>query len=335
VNPPRTTPPGLGPAVLAFGGNALLPDPFHPEDSEERARDLARSVLLFLEGASGVVLVHGNGPQVGTILLRVEATRDRLPPEPLDVLVAETQGSIGVLLARALHNAVREEGVEASVTAVLTQVVVDPADPAFGTPTKPVGPYYGPDEAERARIELGWQFDDTDGRGRRRLVPSPRPLAIVELGAIGASARAGAVVIAGGGGGVPVRRDADGRIAGVEAVVDKDRTAALLATSLDASRFVILTGVPHVARGFGTPAEERLDRLTVAEARELLARGEFPAGSMGPKVEAACDYAETAGRAALITSTTSLIAALDGRAGTWVTPQRDSTRDPSPTSSLG
>ncbi len=318
---PERTQPKRGPAVLAFGGNALLPDPFHPEGAEERARELARIVVLFLQRSSGVVLVHGNGPQVGMILLRVEATRERLPPEPLDVLVAETQGSIGVLLGRSLHNAIRDEGADVPVTTMLTQVVVDPEDPAFAEPTKPIGPYYEPDHAERARAELGWCLVDAPGRGWRRVVPSPRPLAVVELAAIGAAVRAGEVVIAGGGGGVPVRRASGGALEGVEAVVDKDRTAALLATSLDAASFVVLTGVPHVARRFGTPEEEPVDRIAAAEARELLAAGEFPAGSMGPKVEAACDYAETTGRDALITDTASLTAALDRRAGTWITPE--------------
>ena len=323
-----TTPPSNGPAVLAFGGNALLPDPFHPEEQEERARGLARCVLALLASSGGVVLVHGNGPQVGMILLRVEATRERLPAEPLDVLVAETQGSIGLLLARALHNALADEGGDVPVTAVLTQVVVDETDPAFDSPTKPVGPFYRSAEAARAREQRGWRMVEEPGRGWRRVVPSPRPLEVVELDAIARAARSGGVVIAGGGGGVPVRR-ADGRperIEGIEAVVDKDRTAALLARSLDARPFVVLTGVPHVARAFGTPDEEPLHRITVADARRLHAAGEFPPGSMGPKIEAACDYVEATGHAALITDTASLDAALVEAAGTWIhpdpTPQR-------------
>lgn len=307
------------PIVIAFGGNALLPDPFHPEEQEERAADLARALLLFEPEQRGLVLVHGNGPQVGMILLRAEATLGQLPREPLDVLVAETQGSIGFLLTSALRNAFADAGVDVEVAAVLTQVLVDASDPRFERPTKPIGPFYAPDVAHSLMERRGWSMVEVDGRWRR-VVASPIPREIVELSSIREAARPGRVVVAGGGGGVPVRRDARGHLHGVEAVLDKDRTSALLAIELDAAQFVVLTGVPHVARNFGQPAQRRIERLTVAEARAAVAAGEFPAGSMRPKIEAAASYAERCRRPALITDAANLSRALAGHEGTLVEP---------------
>ena len=313
-------PDPTAPYVLAFGGNALLPDPFHPEEQEGRARELAQAVLLLLRRSPGLILVPGNGPQVGMILLRVEATRDRLPVETLDVLVAETQGSIGVLLARALQNALREHGSTVPVLAVLTQVVVDPGDPAFASPSKPIGPAYEDAQAERLRERFGWTLAATSDGRWRRVVPSPLPLEMVELPSVAAAAHAGHVVIAGGGGGVPVRRAGDGSLAGVEAVIDKDRTAGLIASQIRAPGLVVLTGVAQVSAGFGTPAERAFDQLTVARARELHEAGEFPAGSMGPKVEAVCRFVERTGRTGLVTDAAHLGEALEGRAGTRFLP---------------
>ncbi len=314
----RSAAPGI--TVLAFGGNALLPDPFHPEQQEARAAELAGAVRLLLGRSAGLVLVHGNGPQVGMILLRVEATRQRLPPEPLDVLVAETQGSIGYLLARALRNALHAQGPPVRVTSILTQVVVDARDPAFEAPEKPIGPHYPAGQARLLEERRGWHMLAVPGQGWRRVVPSPRPLRVIELEAIDEAARAGHVVIAGGGGGIPVRELEGGGLAGVEGVIDKDRTAALLALSLRAQAFVILTGVPHVTRDFGTPRAQRIATLACGEARRLLAAGVFPAGSMGPKVEAACAYAEAGAGEALITDAAHLPQALDGREGTRIAP---------------
>lgn len=307
------------PVVLAFGGNVLAPDPAETDEQEARAAEMAEALLRLLPDDAGMVLVHGNGPQVGMILLRVEATRDQLPSEPLDVMVAETQGSIGYLLSRSLRNAVAERRAPVEVATVMTQVVVDPEDPAFAEPSKPIGPFY-PDEQEQVLREKGWDIVRVPSKGWRRVVPSPLPRQVVELHSVADAVRHGHVVIAGGGGGVPVVRDAAGRLRGVEAVIDKDRTAALLAVSLEAGAFVILTGVPHVSRAFGTPEEEPLHRLDVATSRRLLEAGEFPPGSMGPKVEAAIEYAATVGRPALITDVTHLEAALDGTEGTRIEP---------------
>jgi carbamate kinase len=309
-----------GPAVLAFGGNALLPDPFNPEGQEERARDLARSVMLLLESCSGLVLVHGNGPQVGMILLRSEGMSGQLPSESLDVLVAETQGSIGYLLSRALRNALRAQGSEIEVTSILSQVVVDCNDPAFENPAKPIGPFYTAQSAEFLQKRNGWHMVETPGEGWRRVVPSPVPLKVVEFASIAEAAHDGQVVIAGGGGGVPVCDSPERGLYGVEAVIDKDRTASLLAVGLEAETFAILTGVPHVIADYGTPSARRLAEIGLDDARKLLEQGTFPPGSMGPKIESICDYIEATGRSALITDSRSLRLALEGHEGTWIRP---------------
>jgi carbamate kinase len=243
------------PIVVAFGGNALLPDPDDPTGAEARANAFAAGIGLMVPENAGVILVHGNGPQVGTLLLRTEATRDALGSVPLDVLVAETQGSIGYLLARALRNSPAAASRSLDVATVVTQVVVDPTDPAMTNPTKPVGPFYPPKKGAELAAAAGWSMVDVPNRGVRRVVPSPRPYEVVELHAILDAALEGDLVIAGGGGGIPVRRDPDGTLGGVEAVIDKDRTAALIATSADSSGFVILTEVGHAATSFGTPEE--------------------------------------------------------------------------------
>jgi carbamate kinase len=303
------------PAVLAFGGNALLPDPQNPGAQEERARAFAEGLKLLLPENAGMAIVHGNGPQVGMIMLRIEATRDRIPPESLDVLVAETQGSMGYLLARAL----RSSFLEREVSAVLTQVTVDPEDKGFKDPSKPIGPFYSAKEAESLKLERGWKMAEIPGKGWRRTVASPMPKGIVEIHTIADAVSHGHVIIAGGGGGIPVLQK--GKILqGVEAVVDKDFTASLLAVALQADRFVILTDVPHVSLGFGTASEQPIHSMNADEAKELLDRGEFPPGSMGPKVEASLIYARATGCKALITDLDHLASALKGKGGTWVCP---------------
>jgi carbamate kinase len=309
---------GTRPLVVAFGGNALLPDPDDPAEAEHRAREFAEALLLLLPDHAGLVLVHGNGPQVGAILLRVEATRDRIPPETLDVLVAETQGSIGYLLERALREALTAAGRHIEVATIGTQIVVDPSDPAMQEPSKPIGPFYSPEEGLELAQQHGWDVVEIPDRGVRRVVPSPRPLEVIEIHTIADAARHGHLVIAGGGGGIAVRRDDAGTLHGVEAVIDKDRTAGLLASSLRAGGLVILTAVPHVSTGFGSPDERPIHEMTADRADRLMAEGEFPPGSMGPKVEAAAAYAREMRRPALITSVEALPAALAGTDGTWI-----------------
>lgn len=304
------------PVVLAFGGNALLPNALSPDAQVERAEAFARALGALLPRRAGMALVHGNGPQVGRILLRIEATRDRIPPETLDILVAETQGSIGYILAKALRNRIPQR----EIAAVLTQVRVDPEDPGFKSPSKPVGPFYEDQDAVRLQREQGWRMAKAPGKGWRRLVPSPRPQEIVEMNIIREAVGCGHVMIAGGGGGIPVvKRD---RLAGVEAVIDKDLTASLLAVSLDAQKFVILTDVMAVFEGFGTPRQRPISSLSAREAARLMERGDLPAGSMGPKVEAAVSYVRKTGRRALITDLDHLARAQEGRAGTWIYPEK-------------
>jgi len=310
--------PEGGPPVVAFGGNALLPDARDPGAAAVQADAFADAMLSLLPDDTGVVLVHGNGPQVGSLLLRNEAARDEVPASPLDVLVAETQGSIGYLLSRSLRNALSGRAID--VATVVTQVVVDPDDPAMAEPTKPVGPFYRPEDLEALRADRGWAMVAVPGKGVRRVVPSPPPIGVVEIDAIAGAAGAGRLVIAGGGGGVPVAQGDDGDLTGVEAVIDKDRTAALIAIELEARGLLILTEVGHASIGFGTPDESPILEMSIERAEELLAAGEFPPGSMGPKIEACIAYAGATGRSALITSVAALPDALAGRDGTRVVP---------------
>ena len=303
-----------GPTVLAFGGNALLLDPRNPATQEKTAVAFARAVRLLMKQDEGMVLVHGNGPQVGMILLRIEATRDRIPPETLDIMVAETQGSIGYLLCRSLRNEIPER----EIAAVLTQVLVDPDDPGFASPSKPIGPYYSKEAAEGLVRSGGWKMMETAGKGWRRVVPSPRPQEIVELHTIMDAIGHGHLIVAGGGGGIPVIRDENGGLRGIEAVIDKDLTACKLAVATGAERFVILTDVPHVSTGFASTSERPIGRMKASQARRLLAKGEFPPGSMGPKVEAAAIFAESSGLSALITNVQQLERAMGGDGGTWI-----------------
>ena len=304
------------PIVLAFGGNALLIDPRSPASQEDAAKDFAQAVKLLITEMDGMVLVHGNGPQVGMILLRIEATRDRLPPETLDIMVAETQGSIGYLLSRSLRNEIPNR----EIAALLTEVLVDPDDPDFASPSKPIGPFYTHEAADVLIKSQGWRMVDTPGRGWRRVVPSPRPQEILELHTIRDAVGHGHLIIAGGGGGIPVIRKSNGSLQGIEAVIDKDLTACKLAMAIGAERFVILTDVPHVSTGFGTKSERAISRMDTVTARRFLAQREFPAGSMGPKVEASAIFAESTDRSALITNVERLECALKDEAGTWIDP---------------
>ncbi len=300
-------------AVAALGGNAIV--------SERGAAtvDLGRApvALARLVGLGyDLVVTHGNGPQVGQRLIEVQAAGDG--HAALDVLDAETVGALGYRLQQALGNALRDAGAERAVATVVTQVVVDPADPAFLAPSKPVGPFYERARADALAAERGFVMAEDAGRGFRRVVASPEPLEVVEAEAIRALVEAGVVVIAAGGGGIPVVRDWDGRLRGVEAVVDKDRASSLLARRLRADVLVIFTDVPEVRLDFRGPRERPARRLSVAEARSHLRAGQFAAGSMGPKVEAAAAFAEATGRQAVITSALRVLDALAGTAGTTV-----------------
>lgn len=305
--------------VVALGGNALSPATSTGSVEEMRSSLAQTGAVLAGLVADGVslALTHGNGPQVGRILLQQEAAAPEVPPMPMDVCGAQSQGQIGYLLAQELDNALRGRGLTQRVFALVTQVVVDGRDPAFRRPTKPVGPYHDRAGAQRLAATSGHVFQEVAPDRWRRVVASPRPLGFVEEAALRMVADAGHVLVAAGGGGVPVVW-ADGRYRGVEAVVDKDRTAAQLARILEAEQLVILTEVPRVQVGFGTDHARECARLTAGQARKLLAAGEFPEGSMGPKIEACCDFVEKGGKRAVIASLHDAADAVFADAGTQV-----------------
>jgi carbamate kinase len=309
----------MGPlAVVAVGGNALVRGQDASVDAARAAlAETADHLATMVEAGWALVITHGNGPQVGFGLLRSEAAARVAPRLPLDVIGAETQGSIGYLLQQALDGALARRGLARPVATVVTRVVVDPADPSFARPTKPVGPFYRAFEADALRQTHGWAMVEDAGRGWRRVVPSPVPLEIVEAPVVRALVDDGIIVIAAGGGGIPVARR-EARYEGVEAVVDKDAASAILAQGLRARLLVFTTAVEQVALDFGTPAQRTIARMTADEARRHLADGQFPPGSMGPKIQAAIHFVESGGEAAVITSAQAVGDALRERAGTRV-----------------
>jgi len=307
--------------VIALGGNALSPASSIGSAEEIRAALVSTCDVLAELVARDVALVltHGNGPQIGRILLQQEAAAPQLPPMPMDVCGAESQGQLGYLLAQSLDSALRARGLPQRTLCLITQVVVDGRDQAFRRPTKPVGPHYDEVTAHQIAAESGHVFQAMPDRRWRRVVASPRPLGLVEAPVLPGLLESGHVLVAAGGGGVPVVEDGD-TIRGVEAVVDKDRTAALLATLIEADLLLILTEVARVQVGYGTPSARELASLTVTEARALLAAGEFPEGTMGPKVEAACDFVAATGQRAVIGALSEAAAAVFESAGTQVRP---------------
>lgn len=306
--------------VVALGGNAVLREGQSGTVDEqlENCRASAKPLVELAKRDCDVAIVHGNGPEVGNLLLRSEIARDVLPPSPLDVCGAQSQGSLGYLIQMALRNALQEERIPRQVCTVLTHTVVDPKDPAFQNPTKPIGPFYQPPEALDLQRQYGWTMKEDAGRGYRRVVPSPRPVDFEERQAISRLLRQGHIVICCGGGGVPVAYREDGSLVGVEAVIDKDLAAARLALSLEADTLLILTAVEKVYVNFNTPQQTALDSLSVDQARAYYEAGEFPPGSMGPKILAAIDFLEGGGRRAIITSPERALEALEGRAGTQI-----------------
>jgi carbamate kinase len=307
-------------AVVAFGGNALL----RPEDrgtQEEqiaRAKQAARWLAEIVRHGYKIIVVHGNGPQVGNILVQAEEASTKIPPQSLDVCVAQTEGSIGFLLQQSIRNRLDSIGLGGDVATILTEVEVDPNDPAFKRPTKPIGPFFTRYRAEALERDLGWTMREDAGRGWRHVVPSPKPLRILNIDTIVHMLESATVVIAAGGGGIPVVRGRDGQWRGVEAVIDKDFSSSLLASELRAEIYVVLTGVAKVAIDFGKPSEKTLDRITIGEAQRYLAEGQFPAGSMGPKIEAAIQFVTRGGKQVLITDVEHLRDALAGREGTLI-----------------
>jgi len=307
-------------AVVAVGGNALIRDPQHTSlyDQYESVRLTVPHVVDLVASGWRVVLTHGNGPQVGFLLRKSELSSAELPPAPLDYCGSNTQGSIGYMFEVALYNEFRRRGMPNRAVALVSQTVVDRADPGFGHPTKPVGSFMDEAQAARHRNEDGWTVVEDSGRGWRRVVPSPAPLRIVQEAIIRQLVDHGETVIAAGGGGIPVIEEADGTLSGVEAVIDKDFASALLASAIGADLFLIATEVEKVCLDFHKPTQRQLDELTVAQAREFLAQGQFGQGSMEPKIRAVLEYLGRGGRQAVITNAQNMKRALSGESGTRI-----------------
>jgi carbamate kinase len=307
--------------VVAIGGNATHPEEIAGTGDEQKdfAARTARSLLPLALADNEMVLVHGNGPVVGKILMRQALTRDRVPPMPLDICVAHSQGGIAYLLMQAIENELRLAGSGRHCTCLLTQVEVDPADPAFKNPTKFVGPFFPKDQSDAIGAELGWLMKRDGDRGWRHVVPSPRPKHICDISLVKVLARRGNIVISGGGGGIPVVRKANGVREGIEAVIDKDQTSALMANVLGIDTLMILTAVEKVAIDFGRPTQRWLDRVTLRELKAHHAAGQFPPGSMGPKIDAAIGFLEGGGERVIIAKLEEAMPALEGKTGTHVT----------------
>ncbi len=306
--------------VIALGGNAFMRKGQRGtyEEYLENTRKAAQAIVDLYERGYKIVVTHGNGPQVGILLEYMAALREKIPEQPMDVANAMTQGWLGYLLQQAIGNEMEKRGFGRKVVTVVTQVVVDPSDPAFQNPTKFVGPYYSREEAERLSKLYGWVFREDPRGGWRRVVPSPKPRDVVELEAIKLLVDNGYIVVAVGGGGIPVVRK--NGLRGVEAVIDKDLASALLAVKLRADKLIILTDVDAVYLNYRKPGQRKISVMRVSEAEEWLREGQFPPGSMGPKVEAAIFFAKALGREAVIGSLDNALNVVEGRSGTRIVP---------------
>jgi len=309
-------------AIVAIGGNSLILDKQH-EDVQSQMKAVEESckhIANMVERGWNVIVTHGNGPQVGFILRRNELATPEVHSTPLDLIGADTQGSIGYMIARALDNEFKKRNIQRSVAAVVTQVLVDRLDPGFKNPTKGIGGFTTKDKADVFAKE-GWIVKEDAGRGWRRMIASPMPLKIVELDVIQNLIGGGFIVVAVGGGGIPVIEDEHGMLQGTYAVIDKDRASSLLASELKADLFLISTAVDKVAINFNKPDQKWLDKMTLSEAKKLYAEGHFLSGSMGPKIEAIIAFLEANPHGkALVTRPQSIVDALDGKTGTWIVP---------------
>jgi len=308
--------------VIAIGGNSLIKDAEHSTvfDQYRACGETSDYIADIVAEGYRVLITHGNGPQVGFILLRSELAKEVLHQVPLDSCGADTQGAIGYQISQTLGNELRRRGIEKSVAAIVTQTVVDGNDPGFENPSKPIGPFYRETTAREHQDNEGWVMVEDAGRGWRRVVASPRPLEIIEEPAIEVLLAKDIIVVAVGGGGIPVIRRDDGSLEGVGAVIDKDWASCLLAKNLGAEKFILSTAVDRVALNFGQPDQREIDRMTVGEARRYLEAGHFPPGSMKPKIEAAIDFLEHGGQEVIITQPHLLEAAIHGSAGTRIVP---------------
>ena len=307
--------------VIALGGNALIREGQQGTIAEqfENVRKSLDGIIYCLKQGYRVVITHGNGPQVGNMLLMVEASRNQVPELSLGVCVADTEGTIGYMIQQSLTNRLRKEGINKCVVTVLTQVIVDKHDKAFSNPTKPIGPFLPKEEAERFQREKGWHIIEDSHRGYRRVVASPNPIEIVEECAIKSLLEAGDIVIAAGGGGIPVIVRDNGDLEGVDVVIDKDLASSILARGIKADCLVMLTGVEHVYLNFKQTNARALNNLTIENAQKYQKEGHFPPGSMGPKIQAAVNFLDGGGKLAIITSIDKVKDALEGRAGTKIT----------------
>jgi carbamate kinase len=309
-----------GVAVVAVGGNSLIRDEQHRtvQDQIDAGRESMQHIVDMIEQGWDVVVTHGNGPQVGFILRRSELSRHELHEVPLDFCGADSQGAIGYMFQVALYNEFLQRGLNRQGVALVTRTIVDRSDPAFTNPSKPIGSFMDETTARQRVENEGWSVVEDAGRGWRRVVASPLPVRIVEAGAIRSLIDNGFVVVAVGGGGIPVVEDAQGRLSGVEAVIDKDFGSALLANMIEADLFVISTAVEKVAINFNKPNQRWLDRITVDEAKAYIAEGHFAKGSMLPKIEACLRFLANGGKQAIITNPANIGRALRGETGTWL-----------------
>ncbi|HEL2576622.1 TPA: carbamate kinase [Streptococcus suis] len=306
--------------VVALGGNAILSSDPSAQAQKQALVDTAKHLVKLIKNGDDLIITHGNGPQVGNLLLQnLAADSEKKPAFPLDSLVAMTEGSIGFWLQNALENELAKEGIKKDVASVVTQVIVDKADPAFENLTKPIGPFYTEEEAMAEAEKTGATFKEDAGRGWRKVVASPKPIGIKEIGTIRTLLDAGEVIIAAGGGGIPVIEEADGTLTGVEAVIDKDFASQCLAELVDADLFIVLTGVDYVYVNFNKPNQEKLERVTVAELEEYIKQGQFAPGSMLPKVEATIAFVNhKPSSQAVITSLENLGALIESESGTII-----------------
>lgn len=307
-------------AVVALGGNAITRE-FEEGNITQQFANTRRSlvgVADLVEKGYLVALTHGNGPQVGNMLLRIENSRHLVPPLPLGVVVADLEGGMGYMLQQSLQNKFRKRGINRKVVTLVTQVLVDKNDPSIRNPQKFVGPFYNASQINQLIQERGWLIKQDANRGYRRVVPSPLPLKIIEKETIRHLVKQGTVVIAAGGGGAPVYQEKDGTLEGIDAVIDKDRAAAILAQDIGAQELYILTAVEKVALNFGKLNQQDLDEITLTDAKRFLAEGHFPVGNMGPKIEAAISFIENGGETAIITSNQKMTQAIEGITGTRI-----------------
>lgn len=309
-------------AVVAIGGNSLIKDEAHKSVPDQFAAVRETSVHITEMIAQGwnVVVTHGNGPQVGFILLRSEYSRSVLHTVPLDSCGADTQGAIGYMIQQSLHNEFLRRGIQRQCVTVVTQVLVDRHDPALQHPSKPIGSFYKEEDARIKMAQEGWAMVEDAGRGWRRVVSSPQPQEIIERNAIETLIQSGFIVVAVGGGGIPVVRNEAGDLTGIDGVIDKDLASSLLATTLNADLLLISTAVEKASLYFNKPNQQDLDTITLSEARRYYNEGHFAKGSMGPKVRAIINYLEGGGRAALITMPETIGRAISGQTGTWIMP---------------